>query len=160
MGKIYELYGPDERRIDNLKRRIRGYEKMKKDLTNQNKKLYKENKELKKQLEEMEELVDSCQKTCDKGLNMALNQKATIENYVCKNEDLEYKLKELRIQVSAREEVANKYREVIDKAIEIIKDNIPEEYVRSCDTADYIGRYELDTDTWQYKVYEMLKEVE
>lgn len=51
------------------------------------------------------------------------------------------------------------YKDVIDKAIEIIKDNIPKEYIRSCDTADGIGRYELDTDTWQYKVYEMLKEV-
>lgn len=57
-------------------------------------------------------------------------------------------------------EYVDKVKEVHNKAIEIIKDNIPEEYVRSCDTADYIGRYELDTDTWQYKVYEMLKEVE
>lgn len=53
-----------------------------------------------------------------------------------------------------------KYKEVIDKAIEMIKDYIPEEYVRSCDTGDGIGRYELDTESWQYKVYEILKEVE
>lgn len=52
-----------------------------------------------------------------------------------------------------------KYKEVIDKAIEIIKDYIPEEYIRSCDTEDGIGRYELDTESWQYRVYEILKEV-
>ena len=48
-------------------------------------------------------------------------------------------------------------KEVIEKAIEMIKDYIPEEYVRSCDTGDGIGRYELDTESWQYKVYEILK---
>lgn len=52
-----------------------------------------------------------------------------------------------------------KYKEVINEVIEIIKDYIPEDYVRSCDTGDGIGRYELDTESWQYKVYEMLKEV-
>lgn len=57
------------------------------------------------------------------------------------------------------EQERDKYKEVIDKAIEMIKDYIPEEYVRSCDTSDGIGRYELDTESWQYKVYEMLKEV-
>lgn len=67
---------------------------------------------------------------------------------------------ELFTEIENWKKEARKSEEVIDKAIEIIKDNIPEEYVRSCDTADYIGRYELDTETWQYKVYEMLKEVE
>ena len=47
MSKIYALYGPDERRIDNFKRRIRGYEKMRKDLTNQNRKLNKKNRKYK-----------------------------------------------------------------------------------------------------------------
>ena len=51
MGKNYDLYSPYQRTIDNLKRRIRGYEKMKKDLTNQYRKSNKENQELKKQLE-------------------------------------------------------------------------------------------------------------
>ena len=54
MSKIYALYGPDERRIDNLKRRIRGYEKMRKDLTNQNRRLNKKNQQLKEQLEASE----------------------------------------------------------------------------------------------------------
>lgn len=47
MGKNYDLYSPYQRTIDNLKRRIRGYEKMKKDLTNQYRKLNKENQKLK-----------------------------------------------------------------------------------------------------------------
>ena len=47
MSKIYALYGPDERRIDNLKRRRRGYEKMRKELTNQNRKLNKKNRKYK-----------------------------------------------------------------------------------------------------------------
>ena len=51
MRKNYDLYSPYQRTIDNLKRRIRGYEKMKKDLTNQYRKSNKENQELKKQLE-------------------------------------------------------------------------------------------------------------
>lgn len=50
-----------------------------------------------------------------------------------------------------------KQKEVIEKAIEMINDYIPEEYVRSCNTGDGIGRYELDTESWQYKVYEILK---
>lgn len=53
----------------------------------------------------------------------------------------------------------NKQKEIIDKAINIIKQEIPEEYIRSCDTSDGTGRYELDTESWQYKVYGILKEV-
>lgn len=45
----------------------------------------------------------------------------------------------------------------IDKATEILKDNFVEDYVRSCDTADGVGRYEIDTEHWTYKVYEELK---
>ena len=54
MTKIYSLYGKDERTIDNLKRKIRGYEKMKIDITSQNRKLHKENKQLKEKLEASE----------------------------------------------------------------------------------------------------------
>ena len=57
MGKNYDLYSPYQRTIDNLKRRIRGYEKMKKDLTNQYRKSNKENQELKKQLEEINNFI-------------------------------------------------------------------------------------------------------
>lgn len=57
MRKNYDLYSPYQRTIDNLKRRIRGYEKMKKDLTNQYRKSNKENQELKKQLEEINNFI-------------------------------------------------------------------------------------------------------
>ena len=42
------------------------------------------------------------------------------------------------------------------EASNILKDYIPDEYIRSCDTSDGIGRYELDTESWQYKIYEIL----
>ena len=51
MGKIYDLYSPDQRKIDNLKRRIRGYQKMEKDLTNQNRKLNNQNRELQQRID-------------------------------------------------------------------------------------------------------------
>ncbi len=51
MSKIYALYGKDERKIDNLKKRIRSYEKMKKDLFKRVGDLKKENQRLKEQLQ-------------------------------------------------------------------------------------------------------------
>lgn len=57
MSKIYDLYSPDQRKIDSLKRRIKGYQKMEKDLqkdirktNNKNRELQQENKKLKEQL--------------------------------------------------------------------------------------------------------------
>lgn len=41
----------------------------------------------------------------------------------------------------------------IGKMLENLKDNIPVEYVRSCDTSDGIGYYEEDTESWQYQLY-------
>lgn len=58
MSKIYDLYSPDQRKIDNLKRRIRGYEKMKVDISSQNRKLHKENKELKEENQKYKEVID------------------------------------------------------------------------------------------------------
>lgn len=52
MSKIYDLYPKEQRKIDNQARRIRGYEKMKNDLTNANKKLNRENKQLKQRIDE------------------------------------------------------------------------------------------------------------
>lgn len=46
----------------------------------------------------------------------------------------------------------------IDKAIKILKEHFVEEYIRSCDTSDGVGRYEIDTEHWTYKVYEQLKD--
>ena len=58
MGKNYDLYSPYQRTIDNLKRRIRGYEKMKKDLTKQYRKTNKENQELKEQNKKYKEVIN------------------------------------------------------------------------------------------------------
>lgn len=52
MSKIYDLYPKEQRKIDNQARRIRGYEKMKNDLTNVNKRLNRENKQLKQRIDE------------------------------------------------------------------------------------------------------------
>ena len=46
----------------------------------------------------------------------------------------------------------------IDEAIEILKEHFVEEYIRSCDTSDGVGRYEIDIEHWTYKVYETLKD--
>lgn len=60
-------------------------------------------------------------------------------------------MKELKQE---NEELHNK----IDKVIEILKEHFVEEYIRSCDTSDGVGRYEIDTEHWTYKVYEQLKD--
>lgn len=52
-----------------------------------------------------------------------------------------------------------KQQEVIDKAINILKDNFVYDYVRSCDTTDGVGYDEIDTECFTYRVYELLKEV-
>lgn len=46
----------------------------------------------------------------------------------------------------------------IEKVIEILKEHFVEEYIRSCDTSDGVGRYEIDTEHWTYKAYEQLKD--
>lgn len=55
MSKIYKLYGPDQRKIDNLKRKIRGYEKMKMDLTNTNKRVNNTNKQLNEEIKKLKQ---------------------------------------------------------------------------------------------------------
>lgn len=58
------------------------------------------------------------------------------------------------------EQQVKKQKEVIDKAVNILKDNFIYEYVRSCDTTDGVGCEEIDTEHFTYKVYEILKEVQ
>lgn len=52
-----------------------------------------------------------------------------------------------------------KQKEVINKAISILKDNFVYDCVGSCDTTDGVGYYEIDTGHFTYRVYELLKEV-
>lgn len=61
--------------------------------------------------------------------------------------------KEENQQLKEKLEKSEKARK---EASNILKDYIPDEYIRSCDTSDGIGRYELDTESWQYKIYEIL----
>lgn len=56
-------------------------------------------------------------------------------------------------------EQVKKQKEVINKAMSILKDNFVYDYVRSCDTTDGVGYDEIDTEYFTYRVYEMLKEV-
>ena len=62
MSKIYDLYSPDQRKIDNLKRRIRGYQKMEKDLNRDIRKTNNKNRELQqkiaKAIEEIKDLLE------------------------------------------------------------------------------------------------------
>lgn len=57
------------------------------------------------------------------------------------------------------EQQCKKQKEVIDKAVSILKDNFVYDYVRSCDTTDGIGYDEIDTEHFTYRVYEILNEV-
>lgn len=78
MTKIYSLYGKDERKIDNLKRKIRGYEKMKIDLLRLNKKLNKENKKLKEKYKKALTMLSDYSCPCE------------LDNFNTKEENIEY----------------------------------------------------------------------
>ena len=58
MSKIYDLYSPDQRKIDNLKRRIRGYQKMEKDLQRDIRKTNNKNRELQQRIDKAIEYID------------------------------------------------------------------------------------------------------
>lgn len=60
--------------------------------------------------------------------------------------------------MNLKDQVKNQ-KEVIDKAMDILKDNFVYDYIRSCDTSDGVGYNEIDTEHFSYKVYEILKEV-
>lgn len=59
MTKIYDLYSPDQRKIDNLKRKIKGYQKMEKDLQRDIRKTNNKNRELQQRIDKaIEEIKD------------------------------------------------------------------------------------------------------
>ncbi len=72
---------------------------------------------------------------------------------------LEYDKETLRDMVLELQEESKKLKEVIDKAMSILKDNFVYDYVRSCDTTDEVGYDEIDTEHFTYRIYELLKEV-
>lgn len=59
MSKIYDLYSPDQRKIDNLKRRIRGYQKMEKDLNRDIRKTNNKNRELQQRIGKVLQILDN-----------------------------------------------------------------------------------------------------
>lgn len=66
---------------------------------------------------------------------------------------------ELFDYIANLEQQCKNQKEVIDKAVSILKDNFVYDYVRSCDTTDGIGYDEIDTEHFTYRVYEILNEV-
>ena len=125
MGKNYDLYSPYQRTIDNLKRRIRGYEKMKKDLTNQYRKSNKENQELKKQLQELEEQsVNAINKQVTKGIDL-INREAEFMKWLKDSLDAlemcdrEFILTNHKKEIKVYEDILGKYKEIIGKDINV-----------------------------------------
>ena len=88
-----------------------------------------------------------------------------------KNNSLKTRIKTIKRRRQKQTQKIKKYKELItnmnnslnnkqqriDKAMGILKEHFVEEYVRSCDTEDGIGRYEVDTDHWIYETYQILK---
>lgn len=67
--------------------------------------------------------------------------------------------KELFNEMINWKDESQRQKEVINKAMSILKDNFVYDYVRSCDTTDGVGYDEIDTEHFTYRVYELLKEV-
>ena len=67
--------------------------------------------------------------------------------------------KELFNEMINWKEESQRQKEVINKAMSILKDNFVYDYVRSCDTTDGVGYDEIDTEHFTYRVYEILNEV-
>lgn len=66
---------------------------------------------------------------------------------------------EIKFHVLKSDYEIKKQKEVIEKAMSILKDNFVYDYVRSCDTTDGVGYDEIDTEHFTYRVYKILKEV-
>lgn len=76
------------------------------------------------------------------------------ENILKKLDDLEEANNCLRIQISAREEVCNKYKKVIDEALEYIGNWL----IINEETGEYYMPYTFDSSNLK-KIHDILKEV-
>ena len=76
------------------------------------------------------------------------------ENILKKLDDLEEANNCLRIQISAREEVCNKYKKVIDEALEYIGNWL----IINEETGEYCMPYTFDSSNLK-KIHDILKEV-
>ena len=77
------------------------------------------------------------------------------ENILKKIDDLEETNNCLRIQISAREEVCNEYKKVIDEALEYIGNWL----IINEETGEYCMPYTFDSNKLK-KIHDILKEVE
>ena len=77
------------------------------------------------------------------------------ENILKKLDDLEEANDCLRIQISAREEVCNEYKKVIDEALEYIGNYL----IINEETGEYCMPYTFDSSNLK-KIHDILKEVE
>ena len=83
--KIYELYGSDQRVIDNLKRKIRGYEKMKKDITSQNRKVNNQNRKLQQENKKYKEVINKAKKWVKNQINYCtIEANSTTTDTMCR----------------------------------------------------------------------------
>lgn len=72
--------------------------------------------------------------------------------------ELALQIMELSAENLILEQQVKNQKEVIDKAMNILKDNFVYEYIRSCDTTDGVGCEEIDTEHFTYQAYKILKE--
>ena len=98
-----------------------------------------------------EEILNKYIDLIDKGYCSDCNELNCIDNFP--HAKITHAIRELQQE-------NQKHKEVIDKAMGILKDNFVYDYVRSCDTTDGVGYDEIDTEHFTYRVYEILKEVE
>lgn len=77
-------------------------------------------------------------------------------NYICLAYDVKNCLPKFLKEYQQLKEKLKINEKAIEEASSILKYYIPEDYIRSCDTSDGVGKYELDTESWQYKIYEIL----
>lgn len=84
----------------------------------------------------------------------------TIVGLEVKNESQAIAKEVVLSEIEHLQQQCKKQKEVIDKAMNILKDNFVYDYVRSCDTTDGVGYDEIDTEHFTYRVYKILKEVQ
>lgn len=132
MSKIYDLYSPDQRKIDNLKRRIRGYQKMEKDLNRDIRKTNNKNRELQKRIDTYENPEDLtlmfmyCEEKAKDKINKLEKENRKLNNIlnIIEQHCLDEQMPEEYLEYSAFVEVQNMvYEGIYEKIQELKGDN-------------------------------------
>lgn len=103
------------------------------------------------------EILNEYVKLIDKGYCEECNELNCIDNFPHKK--IASAISDLQLENTKLKGKLKKQKEVIDKAVSILKDNFVYDYVRSCDTTDGVGYDEIDTEHFTYRVYKILNEV-